>query len=52
MPQEELERRDAMLLQRLPGAVDRFLSPSTFLRDELVRAGLPAGRIQIGRAHV
>ena len=45
-PQEELERRDAMLLQRLPGAVDRFLSPSAFLRDELVRAGLPAGRIQ------
>jgi glycosyltransferase involved in cell wall biosynthesis len=45
LPESELEARDEALLGRLPGSVDLFLSPSAFLREELVRAGLPGDRV-------
>ncbi len=46
LPIEEVEARGRALRERLPAAVDRFLSPSAFLRDELVRWGLPAAKVQ------
>jgi glycosyltransferase involved in cell wall biosynthesis len=46
----ELERdvreRDVGLRERLSASVDRFLSPSAFLRARMVEWGLPAERVQ------
>ena len=38
--------RDAELRERLGDAVQRFFSPSRFLRDRLVAWGLPAERVE------
>ena len=39
------ERRDTAMRERLVPLVDRFLSPSRFLRDRLIEWGVPAERI-------
>jgi glycosyltransferase involved in cell wall biosynthesis len=46
LPAADLAARDEALLSRLPASVDLFLSPSAFLRDEIVRAGLPRERVR------
>ncbi len=43
--EDEVRARDEGLRTRLLAAVDRFLSPSAFLRGELVAWGLPPERI-------
>ncbi len=42
---EAVRERRAYLTGRVPGAVQRFLSPSRFLRERMVAWGLPAERI-------
>ncbi len=46
LPIEQVTARAAELTQRLVACVDRFLSPSAFLRQELVKWGLPAERFE------
>lgn len=46
LPLEVVSQRNASLRERLTRSVDRFLSPSAFLRERLVEWGLPAERVQ------
>ena len=44
--ESEVREREAGLRDRLCATVDRFLSPSAFLRDRMVEWGLPADQVQ------
>jgi len=46
LPLEEVTVRDRELRERLLAGVDRFLSPSAFLRKRLVEWGIPPERIE------
>lgn len=46
LPLDEVQARNRGLLERLLPHVDRFLSPSAFLRNALVEWGIPAERLQ------